>query len=876
MPLSPGDKLGPYEIQSKIGAGGMGDVYKARDTRLSRTVAIKVLPAESATDPERRKRFELEARAVAALNHPNVVAIYDVGAEAGVDYIVQELIDGESLRARLATGPIPLRAALPIAAQIAEGLAAAHQANIVHRDLKPENIMLTGARAKVLDFGLARLNPVTGPADATQSLFQNTQQGVVMGTLGYMSPEQVRGLPADARSDIFSFGLVLYEMLSGHRAFQRDTAADGLSAILKEEPPELPETVPAHIRLLIQHCLEKEPANRFQSAKDLAFAFNAGPAEPPKPKSNPKKLWPYALAAAVAIAAFLTGAAFIAPPIDIASQHHRLVVSRVRNYAVPSWAPDGKSFAFNIQGQVVLQNLDTYSGSTIFESSAVANLPNFSPDGSRVYISSIAENRSVWSVGTAGGTPQLLFKDLGGLLNLDGVAISRDGKSLVVAREVSGKVSLAISSPPGAPLRPYPGAPQFASAGLTRLRLRFSHDGRQLLLLAVGPRATMPGEVWLLPWPENNGAPKRIHPELVLGSSNSNADWLTDNRHLLFAFQPRNERRGGQFLIVDTLSDASYRLGGDSVTVASPAVAPDGRILYTEIFEDLDIAQLSLSSPEVTTLRASDWVERGASWSRSGAELAFVSDRTGSPSLWLSSANGSWLREIATHADLGLAPGVAFQSTEFSPDGQRLAYMAGPRLWVSPVAGGRATPISSEDSQAVTPTWSPDGLRIAYRAKSQIMVVQLGSAAIPVPIAQTGPIPIAWSPDGKWITASFEGGIGVVSPDGTQRKLLTRKPLDRFGGSLGWSRDGAVLYYTDRIDGANRLLSVEVATGRERVIHDYPPSDDYFGELSANTGRLYPSADGKSLIAPRYRLGSRIWMLEGVTPPRPLWRRLFR
>ena len=382
--------------------------------------------------------------------------------------------------------------------------------------------------------------------------------------------------------------------------------------------------------------------------------------------------------------------------------------------------------------------------------------------------------------------------------------------------------------------------------------------------------------MWILSWPEPAIAPKRIHPGLVLGTNSSAADWLTDDRHLLLSFQPFSARKGRQLLIVDTQSDASYRLGGDSVTVATPAVAPDGRILYSEIFEDADIAQLSLTTPEITTLRASDWVERGPSWSRAGTEFAFVSDRKGSPSLWVSSADGSWLREIATHSDLSLVPGSEFQSTEFSPDGQRLAYLAGSRLWVSPVAGGRPTPLSPTGVPAATPTWSADGLRIAFRSGSEVVVAQVGTDAKPVSIARTERVPTVWSPDGKWITAGLDGGVGIVSPDGAQRKLLTHRPFDLYSSSLGWSRDSVLLYLMEEIDGHARLSAIEIATGRERIIHDYPPNEDRFAELNTGTGRLYPSADGKSLIAPRYRLGSAIWMMEGVTPPRPLWRRLFR
>ena len=262
MPLTVGTKLGPYEIVSPLGSGGMGEVYKARDMRLGRLVALKLLPGDFAHNSDRRRRFEQEARAIAALNHPNVVAVYDVGD----DYFITELVSGGSMRG---IHP-PLRKVVDIAGQIAEGLAAAHAVGIIHRDLKPENILLTqDGQAKILDFGLAKLDP-----DPTrQTTLTATDPGVVMGTMGYMSPEQVRGKTIDHRSDIFSFGVVLYELLSGKRAFEGDSWAETMAAIAKEDPPELPSTTPVGLRQIAARCLEKDPANRFQTAKDLAFAL---------------------------------------------------------------------------------------------------------------------------------------------------------------------------------------------------------------------------------------------------------------------------------------------------------------------------------------------------------------------------------------------------------------------------------------------------------------------------------------------------------------------------------------------------------------------------------------------------------------------------
>src|SRR5215471_7678066 len=277
---SVGAKLGPYEILAPIGAGGMGEVYRAKDPRLGREVAIKVLPPSFAQDADRLKRFEQEARAAGILNHPNITAVHDIGSHDGAPYIVTELLEGETLRARLSTGAVPARKAIDYAIQIAKGLAAAHEKGIVHRDLKPENLFLTrDGRVKILDFGLAKLKPETVEAGQTDlQTVSGTQPGVVLGTMGYMSPEQVRGKPADARSDIFSLGTILYEMIAGRKAFRGDSAADTITAILSKEPPELSHTnkdVHPGLDRIVRHCLEKNPEERFESARDVAFDLEA-------------------------------------------------------------------------------------------------------------------------------------------------------------------------------------------------------------------------------------------------------------------------------------------------------------------------------------------------------------------------------------------------------------------------------------------------------------------------------------------------------------------------------------------------------------------------------------------------------------------------
>ena len=284
MPLPTGAKLGPYEIVAPLGAGGMGEVYRARDTRLQRDVAVKVLPPAFASDLERLRRFEQEALATASLNHPNILSVFDVGTSPdGSGFVVSELLEGETLRDALTRSALPVRKALDYALQIARGLAAAHEKGIVHRDLKPENLFVTrDEHVKILDFGLAKITAAAASQaghTALNTMPPQSQAGVVLGTVGYMSPEQVRGLIADSRSDIFGFGCVLYEMLAGRRAFSGATPADTMSAILNQQPPDITPTpgrmIPPALVRIVERCLEKEPAARFQSTSDLAFAVAA-------------------------------------------------------------------------------------------------------------------------------------------------------------------------------------------------------------------------------------------------------------------------------------------------------------------------------------------------------------------------------------------------------------------------------------------------------------------------------------------------------------------------------------------------------------------------------------------------------------------------
>jgi len=367
MSIPSGSRLGPYEILGAIGAGGMGEVYRAKDSRLNRLVAVKVLPTHLATSPDALGRFEREAKAIAALNQPNIVCIYDFGRMDEVAYVVMELLEGRSLREQLDAGPLPPRKAVELSIQMARGLAAAHAKGVIHRDLKPENLWVTQTgQLKILDFGLAKnvTEPASGGAGllATEalSLGPHTERGMILGTLGYMSPEQVRGEAVDPRSDLFSFGTVLFEMLTARKAFVRATGADTLSAILKEDPPELAESsapIPPGLRRILDRCLEKVPAHRFQNAEDLAFALEnlstssdsrASFAAPFAPK-NRRTSWLWgAVAAGLMVGASVLGWALRGGPVRQPTMRFELTYPpEVTTVDAAHISPDGLHLAFH-------------------------------------------------------------------------------------------------------------------------------------------------------------------------------------------------------------------------------------------------------------------------------------------------------------------------------------------------------------------------------------------------------------------------------------------------------------------------------------------------------------------------------------------------
>ncbi len=786
MPLTPGSRLGPYEVLSSIGAGGLGEVYRARDPRLGREVAIKVLPASFSQDPERLRRFEQEARAAGILNHPNLTAVHDIGLHEGAPYVVQELLEGETLRSLLVGGRFSPRKAIDYSLQIVQGLAAAHEKGIVHRDLKPENIFVTNdGRVKILDFGLAKLvRPETSPLhqDSAPTASLGTEPGVVMGTIGYMSPEQVKGQPADHRSDIFSFGSILYEMLSGRRPFRGGSAAETMSAILKEDPPELSETnrnLSPGLERLVRHCLEKNPAQRFQSARDLAYDLESlsGLSQPSATRSLPlpaprRRLF-------LALAGMLVGAGVIGALGYWAG---------VRRTGAGASHPVFKRLTFR-RGLITGARLAA-DGKTAVYSASWEGQPSdiflARPDGgeskpfglhnSRVLAVSRADRIAVclWKEGAAdlvgtegtlaevpllGGAPRPILED----------AVAADwspgGTEMAVVRAAEGKFVLE-----------FPVGTRVEESPFSFDRPRVSFDGRKVVYIRQHPEKD---EVVVA---DRGGTKKNLFEGFLSGPV-----WHPSGREIWFTAWNRNKT--GSSIRAVTLDGSSREILAipDDMTLFD--LTPDGsvlierRTLRSETYfrgpndaRDRNLSWLDTSrfaglSADGKTILIREW---GSGGGLKG--LNFLRRTDGSPAVRIGegrgldlSQDGKWALAILDEK-LRLYPTGAGQPRDvptgnvkplnaqfFPPDGRRILFLGAEpghqsRLWILELAGGapRPLPEGAGDVGAI----SPDGKRMALRFEKEDKIFLLpldGGERIPVPGTLPDETPIQWSDDGRWL-----------------------------------------------------------------------------------------------------------------------------
>lgn len=837
MLISPNTKFAHYSIISKIGAGGMGEVYRARDTRLDREVAIKILPTNFALDPDRLKRFEQEARATSALNHPNILTVYDIGSHEGSPYIVAELLHGQELRDQLKEGVPTERKVIDYAQQIAQGLAAAHEKGIIHRDLKPENLFVTAdARVKILDFGLAKLRPQRSDVVSSEiaTAKQITDPGTVMGTVGYMSPEQVRGNETDQRSDIFSFGLILYEMLSGKRAFHRETMAETMTAILKEEPPELSESnakINPQLERIVRRCLEKQPARRFQTASDLGFALeassgitvssgsqgshlSAAPMAPLHFLSRERLIWG---AVGLLLGALLVGFAFWLLTARLTSGRTSRAVSRMTinlpdgeplalakfgplgiGRTSMALSPDGAQLVYVVdhhgKSQLYLRALDQFDARAISGTEG-AYSPFFSPDGRSLGFFS---GNKLKKVSLQGGEPVTLCEARiphGASWGPDDTIVFADSEGVNVSRvSASG------------------GKPETVSRGKDRSDRAFYPEflpgGKAVLISIKGFHNPDYGVIALLSLPTGE---RRV---LLEGGTNPR---YAASGHIVFA-------RSGAIMAVP-----------------------------------FDLARLEVTGSPVTLIEGVRIEEWGAAQFALSPEGMLVY-ASGGPA-WI--GNLTWVDQQGNSKPLA-APAQAYGPLTLSPDGQRVALTvvgATSDVYIYDLTRNTFNRLTTEGWN-YRPVWTPDGKRIIFQRSSgpnqSQIVSQLAdgsgaeevlttseSARWPSTLSSDGKVlafqqndpetgmdlnilpfegdrqPYSWlktkfnewgaaiSRDGKWIaytsdeSGQYEVYVRPFSGSGGKRQISTAG-----GEEVTWSPDGRTLFYRE----GQKWMSVAVQT----------------------------------------------------------------
>ncbi len=729
MAFAPRTKFGAYEIVSSLGAGGMGEVYRARDESLGRDVAIKVLPKELASDQDRLRRFEQEARAAAALNHPNIVAVYGFSTtEELAPYLITELLQGQTLRERLEQGEIPVRKAVDFALQTARGLAAAHDRGIVHRDLKPENLFLTrDGVVKILDFGLAKLigPDASGPQSSVPTV-NLTHPGLVLGTLGYMSPEQVRGQVVDRRTDLFSLGAILYEMISGKRAFQRDTAADTMSAILKEEPAELSESgrnFPPSLGRIVHRCLEKDPAERFQSARDLAFNLElvsrdeSGSGAAVDLPSKMGRPWLIAALIALALLAAAGLGLLAVRGLTLRSENSSPVqLMRLTDFVgmeeFPALSPDGKSVAFTAdvggRRQVWVRLLAGGTPLQVTHDDADRQYPRWSPDSSSlIYFSPSQEpdgEGKVWQIPALGGTAQPLVSSLGG------ADLSHDGKHIAYFHSNQGELELAVADSDGSNPRRLTVLPTEYNYS----DLRWSPDDRKL---GFQRGRTFDYDVFYVP--AEGGSIQAITRD---GNPLEGFAWLPDSSGVVYS-----SSRGDTVLYLRTMNLWSVQTGGKNLrkltfgetSYVSPDVDRRGNIVATRRQIQFDIWRYPVDKSPKENVRRGVQIthQTGAVQTPSASpgdhELVYLSDSGGHGNLWVLNLDTQQSRQVTFEHD----PQVTIGVPVWSPDGKYIAYVKrglnawNVDLWLMDPDGTDAHKISDGGGWAC---WSPDSRWIYF------------------------------------------------------------------------------------------------------------------------------------------------------------------
>lgn len=856
MPLVSGTKLGPYEIVEPLGAGGMGEVYRAHDTRLNRDVAIKILPTSFSADPDRLQRFAQESRAAAALNHPNILSIYDIGDDRGMPYVVSELLEGESLRERLRGGAMSSRKAVDYAQQIAKGLAAAHERGIIHRDLKPENLFLTNdGRVKILDFGLAKfIRPDGEKSDEAPTMQIATEVGTVLGTAGYMSPEQVRGKTSDARSDIFSFGAILYEMLSGKRAFRGDSSAETMSAILKEDPLDLNETnqnVSPALGRVVRHCLEKSPSERFQSARDLAFdletlsdvsaasrvAMQAGPT------AKLGRNWLLPLITGLLLLASGAGVyRYATRRVRAQSPAFHEITFRNGTVWAARFAPDGQSIVYS----AAWEGRPHEVFSTRFDStdSRSMDLPSalvlaISSKGEMaialhpVDISPFQRAGTLARVALAGGAPREVLD------NVLWADWAPDGQSLVA---VHGSSAFEMQTGLEYPL----GNLIYKANGWVS-HVRFSPKGNLLAVADHIPTGD-DGRVVIIDTRGNHKTSSSFY------TSVEGLAWSPDGKEVWFSAVPAGAARaiyaldlfGKERLIYrapsgltihDISRDGLVLLTADKVRMGISAnVAGENRDRSLSWFDWSVVSDMSADGKAIVFSETGEAV---------GANYGIYLRKTdGSPAVRIGDGNGGW----------------------FSPDGHWvLGSMGSPtKLVLLPTGVGEPKQVIDANMDVLEASWLPDGKAVAYSGmeaggnpRTYLLDLQNGA---PHPLAPAGFFGSAVTPDGKFVLVRDRERQCWMYPisGGEPKKLNFILNPSEFVVRF-FDQGRSVLVRTANVPA--QVVRVDVATGHRDLWKEITPADPSGVQTIP---AIAFSQDGKSYAYSVVRFISDLYVVDGL------------